>query len=110
MERLYERQFKLLLAVRKLWRHAEFARGELPAVPKLPPLHAFPASDGVPRGPPPGEPDEIEGFASMPAEEISRFLPRHFSDLYMPKQLYGVGEAPPAAAALQPRLAPFDHN
>jgi hypothetical protein len=71
-------QLRLLLAVRKLWRHAEYSRGELPAVPKLPPLRGLVTPPG--RG--------GEGEEDLTAE-LERALPRHFSDLYMPSQLYG---------------------
>ena len=38
LEQLLERQQQLLATVRRVWRQAEIARGELPPVPKLPPL------------------------------------------------------------------------
>ena len=87
LERLYERQLKLLVSVRKLWQRADFSRGELPAVPKLPPLHAFPGTDYAP---PQVDSDNISGggYATEKGEDVSRFLPQHFSDLYMPTQFY----------------------
>lgn len=38
LERLFDRQLRLLMSVRHLWKQAEAARGELPHVPFLPPL------------------------------------------------------------------------
>ena len=38
LDKLFERQLRLLMSVRALWRQAESARGELPHVPHLPPL------------------------------------------------------------------------
>ena len=36
LDKLFERQQRLLMSVRSLWRQAEASRGELPHVPKLP--------------------------------------------------------------------------
>jgi hypothetical protein len=93
LERLFERQLRLLLAVRKLWRQAEQTRGELPAVPKLPPLH----ESGI-------RSEGLSGTAADnggdldpdldPADALwmsLRRLPQRFSDLYMPAELYGGG-------------------
>jgi len=38
LERLFDQQWQLLFSVRKVWRQAEMARGELPSLPRLPPL------------------------------------------------------------------------
>ena len=45
LDRLFERQLKLLNSVRELWRRGEAARGSLPTVPKLPPLPQPPRPD-----------------------------------------------------------------
>ena len=45
LDRLFDRQLRLLMSVRNLWQHAEAARGELPHIPQMP---AVPRGGGSP--------------------------------------------------------------
>ena len=99
LERIFERQLRLLLGVRKLWRHAEYARGELPAVPKLPPLPPLdPAYQGHTVGGAGVRAEESQTERERAEDEMARGLPRHFSDLYLPEHLYAAPLTQPTTA------------
>ena len=48
LDKLYDRQLRLLMSVRKLWQQAERSRGELPHIPAFPHSTARPLSGGAP--------------------------------------------------------------